>query len=292
MALQTVSLSVLGFNGRFLCLFAVTVLAASQTCVLNAGEKEALALAKLFPSELIAVQRIETGLSPEEMEFMNSISPRLEEAMKENPELMLLMKDHAELVKSGARSAGSMPQEVGEKFGLSAEEVTKMNSLSKGVFLVRRTGPIIYFLVQRENNALIFRRKQDVAAVPSDEATVTIERLLSNLKLRLDASDAQLLGVSIGPAEWIDTTQNKYGNMTGKGKGLQWSGVGLQSPKALNIARKQIKDTPLQATVWCMYKAEHKMTICAIQIAPEGAEDAASEKALFMIASAPAIPKK
>jgi len=292
MALQTVSLSVLGFNGRFLFLFAATVLAASQTCILNAGEKEALALAKLFPSKLIAVQRIERGLSPEEMEFMNSISPRLEEAMKKNPELMSLMKDHREQVESGAKPR-SIPQELVEKLGLSAEEVAKLNLiLSKGDFPIRRTGPVMYFDVQRENNALTFRRKDDIAPVASDEATVTIERLLSSLELRVDASDAQLLGVSIGPAEWIDTTQNKYGNMTGKGKGLQWSGDGLQSPKALNIAGKQIKDTPLQATVWCMYKAEHKMTICAIQIAPEGAEDAASEKALFMIASAPAIPKK
>lgn len=269
------------------CLLIGVVLLSLQPRSLKAGENEVRALAKLFPTNMISVQRLQTGHMPNDIAFLDDINNRMTTAMKSDASLMQQMKAGP---PKTAMEKEALKNVVLKKIGVSDAEIERLNALhSQPEPEPHLSGPTVSFSVSRNIDAMTFQLSEGTTIDKSDAKLKSAIELLSTLKLKVDATDAELMGYSFGPGKWYDLEDKR----SGKQRGIEWLGQSLPSRTPVTLpSGKRLESEKVDAVVRVGYSEKQKQLRIWVAVWPSGASVETGELAFFVMKSISSTTEK
>jgi hypothetical protein len=265
-----------------LCICLVSsIIFTSNAIALLGGDKEVAALAKLFTTDSMSVQRISVSLDNSDQAFFEKISQNLSDVVKKNPAAANQLAKFFQPKDEADKKAGG--ELLRRQLNLTDSECERLLAIVEFQRnpMPRQVGDPIAVQVKRIDNIIHFEIQHSDSTSGSDEGLAAATRLLTSLKLRADATGAELMKCDLGPAEWIETTANDNSVR----KGLEWQGRGIKIPReGLVLQGNTLQATKVDATVWFVYDSRAKQTEISIAIWPAGGRvDAGDFTKLIML---------
>lgn len=255
--------------------------------LLKADEQVAGALAKLFPTEMIGLQRI-TGTRPKaEDEFMEEIGARMFKQAESDSKLAEIMK---RMPQAAPEQRTELQKQLLDKIGATDAERKKFETIvARPVDAVFLVGPVIPFQVVRKGNRISFRPKPGTQFAPNDAEERAAFELLTIIELKNDASDAVILGQSLGAASWYEVN-SKRGE---KNKGIEWTFKALPARSGdIVLGGKKYQNVKLNATLRCGYSADAKRREILVAVWPADQSVVDGSIASFAISTVSADAKR
>ncbi len=263
------------------------VLLSLQLKPLNAGENEVRALAKLFPTNMISVQRLQVGHTPEDLAFIDEMGKRFMKAIQSDASLM-------EQTKGGPPKTdterAALKNVVFKKIGVNDADIERLNTLMSQVEPEPHpSGPEVTFSVSRTGEVMIFKLSEGALVDKTDLKLKSAIELLSTLKLKVDATDAELTGYSLGPGKWYDLDDKR----SGKNRGIEWLGRSLPTRTGGTLpSGKRMDSEKIDAVVRFGYLEKQKQLRIWLAVFPSGASIETGDFALFSMKSISSTTKK
>ncbi len=262
------------------CLLVGAVLLSMQLKPLIADENEVRALAKLFPTKLISVQRLQEGHKPEDLAFMDDMNKRFMKAIQSDPSL-------SEQAKGGPPKTDAereaLKKLVFKKIGVSNPDAERLNTLISQIEPEPHpSGPEVTFSVSRKGEVINFQLSEGTVVDKSDLKLKSAIELLSTVKLKEDATDAEIMGYSFGPGQWYDFIDKK----SGRKRGIEWIGksLPLRNGGALPSG-KRLAGEKVDAVVRFGYSEKQKQVRILVAVFPSNAPPETGDYAHFSMKS-------